>query len=94
MKSSAYLINTARGPIIDEAALITALETGTIRGAALDVFEAEPTISPALLALDNVVLAPHIASATTETRDKMALMVAQNVIEFFNGNVPANVVSE
>jgi glyoxylate reductase len=81
MKSSAYVINTSRGPIIDETALISALQQGVIRGAALDVFEAEPTIAPALLALDNVVVTPHTASATTETRDKMAEMVAQNIFE-------------
>ncbi len=94
MKPSAYLINSARGPIIDETALISALQTGVIRGAALDVFEAEPTIAPALLALDNVVATPHIASATTETRDKMALMVAQNINDFLAGITPANLVTE
>ena len=94
MKPSAYLINSARGPIIDETALISALQTGVIRGAALDVFEAEPTIAPALLALDNVVATPHIASATIETRDKMALMVAQNINEFFEGATPSNLVTE
>jgi glyoxylate reductase len=94
MKPSAYLINTARGPIIDEAALITALQNGVIRGAALDVFEAEPTIAPELLALDNVVLTPHIASATTGTRDNMARIVAQNINEFFAGTIPTNLVTE
>jgi len=93
MKPSAYLINTARGPIIDEAALIYALKNGVIRGAGLDVFEAEPTISPELLALDNVIATPHIASATTETRDKMALMVAENINDFFAGIAPTNRVS-
>jgi len=92
MKKTAYLINTARGPIVDEAALIEALQTGVIRGAALDVFEAEPTIAPALLALDNVVATPHIASASIETRDKMAEMVADNIIAYFTEQTPANVV--
>lgn len=94
MKPSAYLINTARGPIIDETALITALQNGVIRGAALDVFEAEPMIAPELLALDNAVVTPHIASATTETRDKMASMVALNINAFFTGVIPANLVTE
>jgi glyoxylate reductase len=94
MKPTAYLINTARGPIVDEVALIHALQTGVIRGAALDVFEAEPTIAPALLALDNVIATPHIASASIETRDKMAEMVADNINAFFAGETPANVVTE
>lgn len=93
MKPSAYIINTARGPIIDETALIAALQNGGIRGAALDVFEAEPAISPTLLALENVIVTPHIASATTETRDHMSQMVADNVIAFFNGATPPNVVT-
>ena len=94
MKKTAYLINTARGPIVDEVALVAALQNGTIRGAALDVFEAEPEISADLRALTNVVITPHIASATTETRDNMALMVAANVNDFFAGKTPANVVTE
>lgn len=93
MKPSAYLINTARGPIIDEVALIDALQNGVIRGAALDVFEAEPAISPVLLSLENVIVTPHIASATTETRDHMSQLVADNVIAFFNGATPPNVVT-
>lgn len=94
MKSSAYLVNTARGPIVDETALIVALQNGTIRGAALDVFEAEPEISPLLRNMSQVVITPHIASATTETRDNMARMVAQNINDFFAGTTPANVVTE
>jgi phosphoglycerate dehydrogenase-like enzyme len=79
MKPEAYLINTARGPIVDEAALIEALSRGTIRGAGLDVFENEPHIDPRLAALPNVVLLPHLGSNTTETRDEMARLVATGV---------------
>jgi glyoxylate reductase len=93
MKKTAYLVNTARGPIIDEAALAVALQTGVIRGAALDVFEFEPAVTETLCTLDNVIMTPHIASATTETRDKMSEMTAQNLIAFFAGINPPNVVT-
>lgn len=93
MKKTAYLVNTARGPIIDEAALAAALQNGGIRGAALDVFEFEPAVTEALRTLENVIITPHIASATTETRDKMSEMVAQNLIAFFAGTPPPNVVA-
>lgn len=92
MKRSAYLINTSRGPIIDEKALAGALQQKTIRGAAIDVFEFEPEIVPELKSLDNVILTPHIASATEETRNKMAEMAAQNIIEALEGRVPPNLV--
>lgn len=92
MKKTAYLINTARGPIIDEAALAQALQDGVIRGAAIDVFEFEPAITETLRTLENVIITPHIASATTETRDKMSEITAQNLIAFFAGAVPPNVV--
>ncbi len=79
MKPTAYLVNTARGPVVDEAALAQALHDGLIAGAALDVYEREPEVHPALLELDNVVLAPHLGSATIETRTEMALLAARNV---------------
>jgi phosphoglycerate dehydrogenase-like enzyme len=78
MKSTAYLINTARGPIVDEKALVTALREGKIAGAGLDVFEDEPAMAPGLAELDNVVVLPHIASASRDTRNKMATMCAEN----------------
>ncbi|MFH0928361.1 MAG: D-glycerate dehydrogenase [bacterium] len=85
MKKTAYLINTARGPVIDEVALAKALKTGEIRGAALDVFEFEPKITPALLKLDNVIVTPHTASATLEARSAMGELAARNVIAALNG---------
>jgi glyoxylate reductase len=92
MRNSAYLINTSRGPIIDEKALAAALAKGVIRGAAIDVFEFEPEIVPELKTLDNVILTPHIASATEETRNKMAEMAAGNIIEALEGRTPPNLV--
>ena len=92
MKPGAYLVNTSRGPIIDEAALAYALKNKVIRGAALDVFEFEPKITPDLLQLDNVILTPHIASATEETRSKMSALAATNIIEALEGRTPPNVL--
>lgn len=92
MKPSAYLINTSRGPVVDEAALADALKQGVIKGAALDVFENEPAIEPELLKLENVILTPHIASATEETRAKMAELAAENIISALSGQDPPNLV--
>ena len=93
MKPTAYLINTSRGAIVDEAALVDALKSGTIAGAGLDVFEREPRINPGLLELENAILAPHIASASLETRTAMALMAAENVVAALKGQRPPNVVN-
>jgi len=95
MKKTAILINNARGPVIDEKALYKALKEGWIAGAGLDVFEQEPTpLSNPLLTLENVVVAPHISSSSIETRAKMSEMVAENLIAFFEGNVPPNLVNK
>jgi len=83
MKPSAILINTARGPVIDEAALIRALQQGVIASAGLDVYEFEPDISPELFSLDNVVLAPHNGTGTLEARNEMSRFVSQNIIRYF-----------
>ena len=90
MKPSAYLINTARGPVVDELALVEALRSGTIGGAGLDVYENEPELCPGLLELDNAVLLPHVGSATIETRTLMALMAAQNLLAGLRGEHPPN----
>ncbi len=92
MKKDALLVNTSRGPVVDEAALVNALKDGVIRGAALDVFEFEPKITEGLLTLPNVVVNPHLASATEETRTKMAEMVATNIIETLEGRIAPNIV--
>lgn len=92
MKTSAYLINTSRGPVVDEEALVTALESGVIAGAGLDVYENEPALAQGLVDCKNVVLAPHIASATFEARSEMSNMVAKNINAFFAGETVPNVV--
>ncbi|MET3903009.1 D-glycerate dehydrogenase [Paenarthrobacter sp. 4246] len=88
MKSSAFLVNTARGPIVDENALATALREGTIAGAGLDVYEQEPRVDPGLLELDNVALLPHLGSATVETRTAMAMLAADNALAVLSGEQP------
>jgi len=92
MKPTAFLINTSRGPVVDEAALVAALESKKIAGAALDVYENEPFIHPGLKR-PNVVLSPHLASASLETRTKMAVMAATNVVSLFQGQMPPNMVN-
>lgn len=93
MKSTAYLINTSRGPVIHEAALAEALKNGVIAGAGLDVYEYEPEINPDLRELDNVVLTPHTASGSVETRAKMATMAAENILAALDGKTPPNAVN-
>ena len=88
MKSTAHLINTSRGPIVDEKALVEALGQRIIAGAALDVFEDEPALAPGLVELENVILTPHIASASLETRTKMAEIAAENIITVLEGREP------
>jgi glyoxylate reductase len=85
MKPSAYLVNTARGPVVDEAALAAALRDGTIAGAGLDVFEREPLVDPGLLGLENVALVPHLGSATVETRTAMGVLAVRNALAVLAG---------
>jgi glyoxylate reductase len=93
MKKTAYLVNAARGPVVDEAALVQALQEGWIAGAGLDVFEEEPTVHPGLIGLPNVVLAPHIASASHETRLKMATLAVENCLAVLEGKTPPTPVN-
>jgi glyoxylate reductase len=93
MKESAYIVNSARGPIIDEAALVDALKAGKIAGAGLDVYENEPETHPGLLELDNVVLLPHLGSATIETRTAMGVLAAENAVATLKGEPPKTPVN-
>ena len=94
MKPSAFLVNAARGPVVDEQALLEALRDGTIAGAGLDVFEREPEVTPGLLELPNVVLAPHIGSGTWETRTNMAHVAVSNIVAALDGETPPNLVNK
>jgi glyoxylate reductase len=94
MKRTAFLVNTARGPVVDEEALAAALRSGTIAGAGLDVFEREPSVHPDLLRCENALLVPHIGSATIETRERMATTAAENCLAVARGARPPNAVNE
>ena len=93
MKKSAYIINTARGPIIDEKAMVRALQNGEIAGAGLDVYENEPQIEKELFAMDNVVLAPHLGAAGKDVREGMAHRVVDNIEALIDGITPPNCVN-
>jgi glyoxylate reductase len=93
MKRSAVLVNMARGGIVDDEALVGALKDGTIWAAGLDVYENEPRVNPGLLGLKNVVLTPHIASATTPTRQAMAMTAAKNLVAALSGQAPPNLLN-
>jgi glyoxylate reductase len=93
MKPSAFVINAARGPIVDEEALVQALQAGRLAGAGLDVFENEPNVHPALISLQNVTLMPHVGSATAETRFRMAMLAAENLLAALQGERPPNLVN-
>ncbi len=93
MKPTAILVNTARGPVVDEAALAKALKERWIASAGLDVFEREPQVHPGLLEIENVVLAPHIGSASVDTRRRMSVLAAENAITAVEGRKPANLVN-
>ena len=88
MRSDAFLVNTTRGPVVDEQALVDALRAGEIAGAGLDVFEEEPKVNPGLLELENAVLIPHLGSATIETRTAMGLLAAENAVAVLSGAQP------
>jgi D-3-phosphoglycerate dehydrogenase len=94
MKNSAIIINTSRGPVVDEKALVKALKEGWIWGAGLDVYEREPDFEPELSQLENVVMLPHIGSATEEARRGMSILCAENIIDFFDGRIPRTLVNK
>lgn len=90
MKPTAFLINTARGPVVDELALVDALQSGRLAGAGLDVYENEPQLTDGLATLNNVVLLPHVGSATVETRRRMAALAVENLLAGLEGRMPPN----
>ena len=94
MKSTALLVNTSRGPVVDEKALVKVLKKGKIAGAGLDVFEFEPKLCIGLSKLSNVILTPHIASASVEAREEMATIAANNIIDYFEGRIPRNILNQ
>ena len=94
MKKTAVLINTSRGPVVNEEELVAALKNGEIWGAGLDVFEHEPELTPGLAELRNVVILPHVASATVATRNNMGLMAARNIVAAMLGEIPPNLVNK
>jgi glyoxylate reductase len=93
MKHTAILVNTSRGPVVDEKALVSALEQGKIAGAGLDVYEKEPRLSVGLSKLENAVLLPHIGSSTADTRGQMAVLAAKNAVAILRGKRPPNIVN-
>jgi glyoxylate reductase len=93
MKKSAFLINASRGPVVDEKALVEVLRTRAIAGAGLDVFEAEPRVSPELFSMDHALIVPHIGSATDETREAMVLRAVNNILAVLRGEVPPNILN-
>lgn len=93
MKKGSFLINTARGPVVNEIDLVKSLKSGHLAGAALDVFDNEPNISPELIAMPNVILTPHIASATHEARNKMGEMATGAILSVFSNKIPQNIVN-
>lgn len=94
MKRTAVLVNTSRGPVVDEAALLKALQHGDIFAAGIDVWENEPKLTPGLESLENIVLTPHTASATVETRDNMSKVACENIIAALKGEIPPNLVND
>ena len=94
MKKGVILVNTARGPIVEEQDLVDALRDGKLRGAGLDVFDNEPNINPELVAMENVITTPHIASATWEAREKMGYMAVDAILDTFSDKQPSNIVNK
>lgn len=94
MKKGAYLINTARGPIVNEHDLVESIRSGILAGAGLDVFESEPNIDPELIGMQNVILTPHIASATDEARDDMGKLAVNALLDVFSDKEPSNIVNK